>query len=366
MPKYVIEREIPGCGDWPPEQLAAVARTSCGVLSAMGPGIQWRESYVTGETIYCVSIAPDDRGGARARAHGRVAGEPGRRSAGDHRPDHRRGVTRGRGRYGSTPRREGRARVSRIINGPAPFTACTRASSSWRGPVRNGIWYSRERDAQPRGAGRWQSSQAGGTAMHATASGHALSDAAWLDLHFERSRVDLRGDGPRGRAASRAGASSTRAADPAPSPADPRRARRPHRRADRARLRRRERGHRRAPGRGRAARLPGRPPAGVDHRAPLPGPVLDAVWCANVSQYLTDAESGGARGVPPRGAPRRASGVQGVGRALRHLLADGPGGAPSPLQRRPPRSARSPREPPGDRDTSRAASPRRSARPPHG
>jgi hypothetical protein len=57
MPKYVIERDIPGCGDWSGEQLKAVSQTSCGVLEEMGPKIQWLESYVTGDKIYCVYIA---------------------------------------------------------------------------------------------------------------------------------------------------------------------------------------------------------------------------------------------------------------------------------------------------------------------
>ena len=73
MPKYVIEREIPGCGDWPPEQLKAVAQTSCGVLSEMGPQIQWQESYVTGDKIYCVYIAPDEQ---TVREHAAKGGFP--------------------------------------------------------------------------------------------------------------------------------------------------------------------------------------------------------------------------------------------------------------------------------------------------
>jgi hypothetical protein len=76
MPKYMIEREIPGCGDWPPAQIRAVARTSCGVLGAMGPRIQWVQSYVTGETIYCVSIAPDE---ATVREHAAKGGFPANR-----------------------------------------------------------------------------------------------------------------------------------------------------------------------------------------------------------------------------------------------------------------------------------------------
>lgn len=61
MPKYVIEREIPGAGDLTPEQLKGISQTSCGVLSKMGPLIQWVESYVTGDKIYCVYIAPNEQ-----------------------------------------------------------------------------------------------------------------------------------------------------------------------------------------------------------------------------------------------------------------------------------------------------------------
>lgn len=60
MPKYVIEREIPGAGDLTPEQLKGISQTSCGVLSKMGPQIQWVESFVTGNKIYCVYIAPNE------------------------------------------------------------------------------------------------------------------------------------------------------------------------------------------------------------------------------------------------------------------------------------------------------------------
>ena len=61
MPKYVIEREIPGAGDLTPEQLKGISQTSCGVLSKLGPQIQWVESYVTGDKIYCVYIAPNEQ-----------------------------------------------------------------------------------------------------------------------------------------------------------------------------------------------------------------------------------------------------------------------------------------------------------------
>jgi hypothetical protein len=59
MPKYVIEREIPGAGKFSAEQLKAISQTSCGVLSKMGPQIQWIHSYVTTDKIYCVYIAPN-------------------------------------------------------------------------------------------------------------------------------------------------------------------------------------------------------------------------------------------------------------------------------------------------------------------
>lgn len=60
MPKYVIEREIPGAGKLTAEQLRSISQTSCGVLSNMGPQIQWLQSYVTGDKIYCVYIAPNE------------------------------------------------------------------------------------------------------------------------------------------------------------------------------------------------------------------------------------------------------------------------------------------------------------------
>jgi hypothetical protein len=60
MPKYVIEREIPGAGDLSSEQLHGVSQTSCNVLNEMGPQIQWVQSYVTGDKVYCVYIAPNE------------------------------------------------------------------------------------------------------------------------------------------------------------------------------------------------------------------------------------------------------------------------------------------------------------------
>ncbi|SEO41882.1 MULTISPECIES: DUF4242 domain-containing protein [unclassified Mucilaginibacter] len=60
MPKYVIEREIPGAGNLSAEQLKAISQTSCGVLSSMGPQIQWVQSYVTDDKIYCIYNAPNE------------------------------------------------------------------------------------------------------------------------------------------------------------------------------------------------------------------------------------------------------------------------------------------------------------------
>ena len=60
MPKYVIEREIPGVGDTPADALKAVSQTSCNVLQELGPQIQWVHSYVTGDKIYCVYISPNE------------------------------------------------------------------------------------------------------------------------------------------------------------------------------------------------------------------------------------------------------------------------------------------------------------------
>lgn len=60
MPKYVIERDIPGAGDMSQEQLRSVSQTSCGVLNKLGPSIQWVQSYVTGDKVYCVYIAPNE------------------------------------------------------------------------------------------------------------------------------------------------------------------------------------------------------------------------------------------------------------------------------------------------------------------
>lgn len=60
MPKYVIEREIPGAGSLTADQLKGISQTSCGVLDKMGPQIQWVQSYVTTDKIYCVYNAPNE------------------------------------------------------------------------------------------------------------------------------------------------------------------------------------------------------------------------------------------------------------------------------------------------------------------
>lgn len=60
MPKYVIEREIPGAGDLTQEELNGISQTSCGVLSKLGSQIQWVESFVTANKVYCVYIAPNE------------------------------------------------------------------------------------------------------------------------------------------------------------------------------------------------------------------------------------------------------------------------------------------------------------------
>ena len=72
MPKYVIEREIPGAGKLSPEQLQAISQKSCGVLKGL-PAVQWLQSFVTDDKIYCVYIAPDE---AAVREHATRGGFP--------------------------------------------------------------------------------------------------------------------------------------------------------------------------------------------------------------------------------------------------------------------------------------------------
>ena len=76
MPKFLIERETPGAGDLSSQELQAISQKSCGVLQKMGPQIQWVESYVTGDKIYCVYIAPDE---ASVREHAERGGFPANR-----------------------------------------------------------------------------------------------------------------------------------------------------------------------------------------------------------------------------------------------------------------------------------------------
>lgn len=76
MPKYVIEREIPDVGKMSPEQLQAVSQKSCSVLRNLGPEIQWIESYVTDNKIYCVYIAPNEE---LVRRHAEQGGFPANR-----------------------------------------------------------------------------------------------------------------------------------------------------------------------------------------------------------------------------------------------------------------------------------------------
>jgi hypothetical protein len=73
MPKYVIEREIPGAGKLSPDDLHAISQKSCGVLNTMGPRIQWVHSYVTDDKIYCVYNAPNEE---MVREHARQGGFP--------------------------------------------------------------------------------------------------------------------------------------------------------------------------------------------------------------------------------------------------------------------------------------------------
>ena len=76
MPKYLIEREIPGAGNLTPQELQGVSQKSCAVLQSMGPQIQWVQSYVTGDKIYCVYIAPNEE---MVREHARQGGFPANR-----------------------------------------------------------------------------------------------------------------------------------------------------------------------------------------------------------------------------------------------------------------------------------------------
>jgi hypothetical protein len=76
MPKFVIEREIPGAGDLSAQELQAISQKSCGVLQNMGPQIQWVQSYVTGDKVYCVYIAQNEE---MVRQHAEQGGFPANR-----------------------------------------------------------------------------------------------------------------------------------------------------------------------------------------------------------------------------------------------------------------------------------------------
>jgi Protein of unknown function (DUF4242) len=73
MPKYLIEREIPGAGDLSPQELQGISQKSCDVLCNLGPEIQWVQSYVTGDKVYCVYIAPSEE---LVREHASQGGFP--------------------------------------------------------------------------------------------------------------------------------------------------------------------------------------------------------------------------------------------------------------------------------------------------
>jgi hypothetical protein len=76
MPKFVIEREIQGIGNLSDTEVREISQKSVNVLKGMGPGIQWLHSYVTGDKLYCVYLAPDE---AAVREHARRGGFPANR-----------------------------------------------------------------------------------------------------------------------------------------------------------------------------------------------------------------------------------------------------------------------------------------------
>jgi len=76
MPKFLIEREIAGAGNLSTQELQGVAQTSCNVLQKMGPQIQWVQSYVTGDKVYCVYISPNEE---MIREHAAQGGFPANR-----------------------------------------------------------------------------------------------------------------------------------------------------------------------------------------------------------------------------------------------------------------------------------------------
>ncbi len=76
MPKYIIERDIPGAGSLTDQDLQGISQKSCGILNEMGPKIQWVESYVTDDKVYCIYIAPNE---ATVKAHAEQGGFPANR-----------------------------------------------------------------------------------------------------------------------------------------------------------------------------------------------------------------------------------------------------------------------------------------------
>ena len=76
MPKYIIEREIPKLGTLSEQEIRAISQKSCGILKQMGPQIQWLQSYVTEDKLYCVYIAPDEQA---VREHAKRGGFPANR-----------------------------------------------------------------------------------------------------------------------------------------------------------------------------------------------------------------------------------------------------------------------------------------------
>ena len=76
MPKFVIERDLPGAGALSPDQLQAISAKSCSVLNQLGPQVQWIQSFVTDDKIYCVYIAPSE---ALVREHAARGGFPANR-----------------------------------------------------------------------------------------------------------------------------------------------------------------------------------------------------------------------------------------------------------------------------------------------
>jgi hypothetical protein len=73
MPRYIIEREIPGAGNLSPADLQAISQKSCGVIRDLGPGLQWVQSFVTDNKVYCVYLAPNED---VVREHARQGGFP--------------------------------------------------------------------------------------------------------------------------------------------------------------------------------------------------------------------------------------------------------------------------------------------------